>query len=291
MVPFFEPGLENVVKDGLASGHLRFTESYAEAADFADVHFLAVGTPQNKQDAGADLSHVDAAIDALCPYLNRPTLIVGKSTVPVGTAQRLAERARRIAPVGDGVKLAWNPKFFREGFAMPDTLHPDRIVLGLENRQDFQSEETIRELYSPLLDEDIPFLVTNLSTAELVKVAANAFLATKISFINAIAELCEVTTADVKMIADAIGCDDRIGRRFLDAGLGFGGGCLSKDIRALMTRADELGVGDSFTFLRGIDSLNIRRRSRIVAITRGTVRIASRGQCGHSRLGVQTEHR
>jgi UDPglucose 6-dehydrogenase len=268
VVPFFEPELESIVKDGLASGHLRFTESYAEAADFADVHFLAVGTPQNKRDAGADLSYLDAAIDALCPHLSRPTLIVGKSTVPVGTAQRLAERARRTAPVGDRVELAWNPEFLREGFAVQDTLHPDRIVVGLEKRHDSWSEETMRELYAPLLEEGIPFLVTNLATAELVKVAANAFLATKISFINAIADVCEVTSADVTTLADAIGCDDRIGRRFLDAGLGFGGGCLSKDIRAFITRADELGVGDSLRFLREIDNINIRRRSRIVAITR-----------------------
>ncbi len=268
VVPFFEPGLENIVRDGLASGRLRFTESYAEAAEFADVHFLTVGTPQKKQHSGADLSYVDAAIDALCPHLNRPTLIVGKSTVPVGTAQRLAERARRIAPVGDGVELAWNPEFLREGFALHDTLHPDRIVVGVESREDSRSEETIRELYAPLLDDDIPLLVTNLATAELVKVAANAFLATKISFINAISEVCEVASADVTALADAIGCDDRIGRRFLDAGLGFGGGCLPKDVRALVSRAGELGVGDSVAFLVEVDKINTRRRSRIVAITR-----------------------
>ncbi|HKP43770.1 UDP-glucose/GDP-mannose dehydrogenase family protein [Mycobacterium sp.] len=268
VVPFFEPELENIVKDGLASGNLRFTGSYAEVADFADVHFLAVGTPQNKRNRGADLSYVDAAIDALCPHLSRSTLIVGKSTVPVGTAQRLAERARRIAPVGVEVELAWNPEFLREGFAVQDTLHPDRIVLGVENRRDSRAEDTIREVYARLWAEEIPFLVTNLPTAELVKVSANAFLATKISFINAIAEVCEVTSADVTTLADAIGCDDRIGRRFLDAGLGFGGGCLSKDIRAFITRAGELGVGDALAFLCEVDSLNIRRRSRIVAITR-----------------------
>jgi UDPglucose 6-dehydrogenase len=268
VVPFYEPKLESIVKDGLASGNLRFTESYAEAADFADVHFLAVGTPQNKRNWGADLSCVDAAIDALCPHLSRPTLIVGKSTVPVGTAQRLAERARRIASVGVGVEMAWNPEFLREGFAVQDTLHPDRIVLGVENRRDSRSEDTIRDVYARLGNEDIPFLVTNLPTAELVKVAANAFLATKISFINAIADVCEVASADITTLADAIGCDNRIGRRFLDAGLGFGGGCLSKDIRALITRADELGVGDALAFLREVDLINIRRRSRIVAITR-----------------------
>jgi UDPglucose 6-dehydrogenase len=268
VVPFFEPELENAVEDGLASGRLRFSESYEEAADFADVHFLAVGTPQNKRDSGADLSYVDAAIDALCPRLNRPTLVVGKSTVPVGTAQRLAERARRIAPVGDGVELAWNPEFLREGFAVQDTLHPDRIVVGVESRHDARSAETLRELYAPLLDDSIPFLITNLATAELVKVAANAFLATKISFINAIAEVCEATSADITEVADAIGYDQRIGRRFLNAGLGFGGGCLSKDIRAFMIRACELGVGNSLAFLREIDNINIGRRRRLVAIAR-----------------------
>jgi UDPglucose 6-dehydrogenase len=268
VVPFFEPELENAVEAGLASGRLRFGESYDEAADFADVHFLAVGTPQNKRDSGADVSYVDAAIDALCPRLNRPTLVVGKSTVPVGTAQRLAERARRIAPVGDGVELAWNPEFLREGFAVQDTLHPDRIVVGVESRHDARSAETLRELYAPLLDDSIPFLITNLATAELVKVAANAFLATKISFINAIGDVCEATSADITEVADAIGYDERIGRRFLNAGLGFGGGCLSKDIRAFMTRACELGVGNSLAFLREIDNINIGRRSHIVAIAR-----------------------
>ena len=268
VVPFFEPELESIVKDGLAAGRLRFTGTYTEAADFADVHFLVVGTPQNKHDSSADLSYLDAAIDALCPHLSRPALIVGKSTVPVGTAERLAERARRIAPVGDGLELAWNPEFLREGFAVKDTLHPDRIVVGVESRPDSRAEAVLRALYAPLLDCDTPFLVTGLTTAELVKVAANAFLATKISFINAIAEVCEVTSANIGTLADAIGYDDRIGRRFLNAGLGFGGGCLSKDIRGFISRANELGVGDSLRFLREVDDLNCRRRRRIVDITR-----------------------
>jgi UDPglucose 6-dehydrogenase len=266
VVPFFEPELQNAVTDGLASKRLRFTESHEEAAHFADVHFLAVGTPQSKTHSGADLTFVDAAVTALAPHLARPTLIVGKSTVPVGTAQRLAERARRIAPAGDAVEMAWNPEFLREGFAVQDTLHPDRIVVGLEDRDGARGEEVLRELYAQLLTEAIPFLVTNLATAELVKVAANAFLATKISFINAMAEVCEAASADVTTLADAIGYDGRIGRRFLNAGLGFGGGCLPKDIRAFITRADELGVGKAVTFLREIDEINVRRRSRIVAI-------------------------
>ena len=268
-VPFFEPDLESAVKDNLASGRLRFTDSFEEAAEFAEVHFLTVGTPQDELHFGANLSYVNAAIDALGPLLNRPTLIVGKSTVPVGTAERLAERVRSIAPAGHDIELAWNPEFLREGFAVQDTLRPDRIVVGVEHRHDSQSVKTLAELYSPILtNDDVPFLVTNLATAELVKVAANAFLATKISFINAISEVCEAASADVTMLADAIGADQRIGRRFLDAGLGYGGGCLPKDIRAFMTRADELGLGDVVTLFREVDNLNTRQRTRVVDATR-----------------------
>jgi UDPglucose 6-dehydrogenase len=267
-VPFFEPDLENLVRDNLASGRLRFSASYEEAAEHAEVHFLAVGTPQSKRVPGADLSFVDAAVGALSPHLVRPTVIAGKSTVPVGTAHRLAQRVRGTAPAGDAVELAWNPEFLREGFAVNDTLHPDRVVVGVVNRPKSRAAEMLRELYSPILDDTVPFIVTDLATAELVKVSANAFLATKISFINAIAEVCDATGADVTTVADAIGCDERIGRRFLNAGLGFGGGCLPKDIRAFMARADELGVGHALSFLREIDATNMRQRSRIVDITR-----------------------
>ena len=268
-VPFFEPGIDNLVRDNLASGRIRFTDSYAEAADFADVVFLTVGTPQCETGLGANLSYLDAAIDALSPHLNRPTLIVGKSTVPVGTAERLARRTRSLAPAGDDIELAWNPEFLREGFAVHDTMHPDRIVVGVEHPHENRAAKTLAELYCPLsADSDIPFLVTNLATAELAKVAANAFLATKISFINAISEVCEATTADVTMLAGAIGVDKRIGREFLDAGLGFGGGCLPKDIRAFMTRADELGLGDVVTFLQVVDNINMRQRSRVIDATR-----------------------
>jgi UDPglucose 6-dehydrogenase len=268
-VPFFEPGIDDVVRDNLKSGRLRFTDSYAEAAEFADVHFLTVGTPQSETGMGANLSYLDAAIDALSPHLNRAALIVGKSTVPVGTAERLATRTRSIAPAGDDIELAWNPEFLREGFAVHDTLHPDRIVVGVEPAHEKRAAKTLAELYSPLsTDDDIPFLVTNLATAELAKVAANAFLATKISFINAISEVCEATSADVTVLAGAIGVDKRIGRQFLEAGLGFGGGCLPKDIRAFMTRADELGLGDVATFLQVVDDINMRQRSRVVDATR-----------------------
>jgi UDPglucose 6-dehydrogenase len=267
-VPFFEPDLEGLLKENLASGRLRFSTSYEEAAEFADVHFLAVGTPQSSTGRGVDLSCVDAAIDALSPHLVRPAVIAGKSTVPVGTAHRLAQRVRSMAPAGEAVELAWNPEFLREGFAVQDTLHPDRIVLGVENGPQGRAMETLRELYSPILDDAVPFMVTDMETAELAKTAANAFLATKVGFINAIAELCEAGGADVTVLADAIGCDKRIGRGFLNAGLGFGGGCLPKDIRALVTRAEELGVGGAFAFLREIDNANMRLRSRIVDITR-----------------------
>ena len=267
-VPFFEPDLDSLMRDNLASGRLRFTTSYEEVAEFADVHFLAVGTPQSTRGQAVDLSFVDAAIDALGPHLRRRTLIVGKSTVPVGTAHRLTQRIRSIAPAGDEVELAWNPEFLREGFAVEDTLRPDRIVVGAENGQDDRAVEVLRELYNPILDDTVPFMVTDLATAELVKTAANAFLATKIGFINAVAELCEAADADVTVLADALGWDNRIGRRFLNAGLGFGGGCLPKDIRALVARAEELGVGHSFTFLREVDNANMRQRRRIVDIAK-----------------------
>jgi len=268
-VPFFEPGIDNVVRDNLASGRLRFTDSYVEAADFADVHFLTVGTPQSETGLGANLSFLNTAIDALSPHLDRPALIVGKSTVPVGTAERLARRARSVAPAGDNIEFAWNPEFLREGFAVHDTLHPDRIVVGVEHPYEMGAAKKLAELYSPLTtDDDIPFLVTSLATAELAKVAANAFLATKISFINAISEVCEATSADVTMLAGAIGADKRIGREFLEAGLGFGGGCLPKDLRAFRARADELGLADVVTFLQVVDNINMTQRRRVIEATR-----------------------
>jgi UDPglucose 6-dehydrogenase len=268
-VPFFEPDLECTLAASLESGRLRFTESYEEAADFADVHFLTVGTPQEEHHFGANVSYLDAAIDALSPLLIKPAVIVGKSTVPVGTAERLAQRARSIAPAGDGIEMAWNPEFVREGLAVQDTLRPDRIVVGVEHRHRSRAAKILEELYGSILqdNDDIPFLITNLPTAELVKAAANAFLATKISFINAISEICEASSADVTMLADAIGADKRIGRRFLNAGLGFGGGCLPKDIRAFMARAEEMGRADSVAFLREVENVNMRQRTRVVDAT------------------------
>ncbi|KMO76553.1 UDP-glucose dehydrogenase family protein [Mycolicibacterium chlorophenolicum] len=276
-VPFYEPGLPEMLQRNLATGRLRFTTDYADAADFADVHFLGVGTPQKKGEYGADLRHVHAVIDTLVPHLTRPAVIVGKSTVPVGTAADIAVRAAALAPAGVTVEVAWNPEFLREGFAVHDTLHPDRIVVGVQ-RDSRLAEDAVRALYAPLLDAGVPFLLTDLQTAELVKVSANAFLATKISFINAISEVCEAVDADVTTLADALGYDARIGRRFLNAGLGFGGGCLPKDIRAFMARAGELGANHALTFLREVDSINMRRRTRMVEL-------ATRA-CGGSLLGA-----
>ncbi|TDU06133.1 UDPglucose 6-dehydrogenase [Streptomyces sp. 846.5] len=266
-VPFYEPGLEELLSRHVADGRLRFTTSYQEAAEFGDVHFSCVGTPQRQDGPGADLRFVDAVIDSLAPHLTRPALVVGKSTVPVGTAARLAERLAALAPVGAGARLAWNPEFLREGFAVEDTLRPDRLVFGI-GAAAADSEADLRAVYAPLLDAGTPLVVTDFPTAELVKTSANAFLATKISFINAMAEVCEASGADVARLSEALSHDTRIGGRFLNAGVGFGGGCLPKDIRAFLARADELGVGQALGFLHEVDSINLRRRDRVVELSR-----------------------
>ena len=259
VVPFFEPGLPELLVEGLQSGRLRFSTEVADAADAA-VHFVAVGTPQLRDGDAADLSYVRAAIDALVPVLADDALIVGKSTVPVGTAAELIDRLRTA---GSRAALAWNPEFLREGFAVADTLTPDRLVYGVAEEE---SAAILDEVYAEALAAGTPRIVTDLPTAELVKTAANAFLATKISFINAMAEIAEVTGADVTTLADAIGHDARIGRRFLNAGIGFGGGCLPKDIRAFTARAEELGRAESVAFLRQVDAINLRRRERVVEL-------------------------
>ncbi|GAA2210555.1 UDP-glucose/GDP-mannose dehydrogenase family protein [Nonomuraea monospora] len=262
-LPIHEPGMEPVLRRGLDSGRLRFTTSYEEVAAFGDVHFVCVGTPQKRGEYAADVTYVDAAIESLAPLLDRECLIVGKSTVPVGTAERLADKLARLAPAGAEAELAWNPEFLREGFAVQDTLHPDRIVLGVRSER---AEKMLREVYEPL--GEVPIVVTDFATAELVKTAANAFLATKISFINAMAEVCEAAHADVELLSEALSYDDRIGGRYLNAGLGFGGGCLPKDIRAFMARAGELGADQALTFLREVDAINMRRRARMVDLAR-----------------------
>ncbi|MFI6293090.1 UDP-glucose dehydrogenase family protein [Nonomuraea sp. NPDC050790] len=262
-LPIHEPGLEPVLRRGLDSGRLRFTTSYEEAGEFGDVHFLALGTPQKQGEYAADTSYLDAAVESLAPYLTRECLIVGKSTVPVGTAARLADKLARLAPAGTEAELAWNPEFLREGHAVQDTLNPDRIVVGVRSER---AEKILREVYEPL--GEVPVVVTDFATAELVKAAANSFLATKISFINAMAEVCEAAHADVQQLATALSYDDRIGGKFLNAGLGFGGGCLPKDIRAFMARAGELGADQALTFLREVDAINMRRRARMVDLAR-----------------------
>ena len=259
--PFFEPGLPEILAQGIASGRLTFTTDMS-AARGARVHFVGVGTPQKKDGYAADLTYVNAAVDGLLPYLSPGDVVAGKSTVPVGTAASLAPRVQDA-----GGTLVWNPEFLREGFAVKDTIDPDRLVVGAAaDDAGAAAVEALRSVYHPAVAKGTPFIVTDLATAELVKVAANAFLATKISFINAMAEIAEVTGADVTQLADAIGHDVRIGRRFLGAGIGFGGGCLPKDIRAFSARAEELGRGESVAFLREVDEINLRRRDRAVQL-------------------------
>ncbi|GIG22661.1 UDP-glucose 6-dehydrogenase [Cellulomonas chitinilytica] len=267
--PFYEPGLPELLAEVRATGRLRFTTDMSQASA-ADVHFLCVGTPQVHGEFRADLTYVESAFAELSPHLKPGDVVAGKSTVPVGTAEALAARLE-----GTGAVLVWNPEFLREGFAVKDTLHPDRLVYGLPTDDDGEptpvgvaAREVLDEVYATPLADRTPLVVTDYATAQLVKVAANSFLATKISFINAMAELCEATGADVTRLADAIGYDARIGRRFLNAGLGFGGGCLPKDIRAFMARAGELGVSDALSFLREVDSINMRRRVRMVDLAR-----------------------
>ncbi len=263
--PFYEPGFEELLQRTLATGRLRFSTDMSDASG-AQVHFVCVGTPQKRGENAADLRYVEAATESLLQVLQAGELVAGKSTVPVGTAARLAEMVGEKVP---GAILAWNPEFLREGFAVQDTLHPDRLVYGLPASGAAEvAERMLDEVYAPIVERGTPKVTADYATAEMVKTAANSFLATKISFINAMAELCEATGADVKLLADAIGYDDRIGRKFLNAGLGFGGGCLPKDIRAFMARAGELGADQALTFLREVDNINMRRRIRMVELTR-----------------------
>src|SRR4051794_31509733 len=263
--PFHEPGLAELLAEALSTGRLTFTTDPTRAAG-SQVHFICVGTPQKRNESAADLSYVSAAVDTVVSLLEPGDIVVGKSTVPVGTAESIAERVEEHQPEAD---LVWNPEFLREGHAVEDTLHPDRLVYGIRaNERGQRSARVLDEVYAATLADGTPKIMTDLATAQLVKVAANSFLATKISFINAMAELCEATGADVTMLAEAIGHDDRIGRKFLNAGVGFGGGCLPKDIRAFMARAGELGVDQALTFLREVDSINMRRRVRMVDMAR-----------------------
>ena len=260
-IPFYEPGLDNLLQEQVSSGRLKFSSEISDAAD-CDVHFLCVGTPQVKDGLAADLKYVNASLEAVGLIAKDGSLVVGKSTVPVGTAARLRERLLELNPKSD---LAWNPEFLREGFAVEDTLHPNRLVVGVTNDR---AENILKEVYAANLAENTPWVRADLPTAELVKVAANSFLATKISFINAMAEICEAAGGDVTVLAKAIGYDPRIGSRFLQAGIGFGGGCLPKDIRAFMARAHELGAEQAVEFLREIDAINLRARQRVIELVR-----------------------
>ncbi len=260
-LPFYEPGLDTLLASEIKTGRLSFTTDFSAVAD-ADVHFICVGTPQSKDGLAADLTYVKASVAAIAPYLKSGSLVVGKSTVPVGTAQMLRDQLAISAPEAD---LAWNPEFLREGFAVEDTLTPNRLVVGVVNDR---AETILKEVYAPVIALGTPWIRADLPTAELVKVAANSFLATKISFINAMAEVCEAAGGDVTVLAKAIGYDPRIGNRFLQAGIGFGGGCLPKDIRAFMARAEELGAKQALEFLREIDQINLRARQRVIDVVR-----------------------
>ncbi|MBB5597096.1 UDPglucose 6-dehydrogenase [Neomicrococcus lactis] len=265
-LPFHEPGLPELLKKHTASGKLRFTTSFEEAGAWGDVHFIGVGTPQKPGGYGADIRYVDAAALSLAQHITKDALIVGKSTVPVGTARRLACLVQEKHTGPGTIRFAWNPEFLREGFAVKNTISPDRLVIGIEDR-DLDAEAILREVYASQLAAETPMIFTDYETAELVKVAANAFLATKISFINAFSEVTEFVGGDIRTLADAIGHDARIGRRFLNAGVGFGGGCLPKDIRALQARVSELGLDRTMRFLTEVDEINLRRRDRVVALT------------------------
>ncbi len=260
-IPFYEPGLDTLLAEQVQSGRLTFSSNFSDASS-ADVHFLCVGTPQVKDGLAADLTYVNASLEAIAGVAKAGSLVVGKSTVPVGTAARLRARLLELNPDSD---LAWNPEFLREGFAVEDTLHPNRLVVGVTSDA---AENILKDVYAANLAENTPWVRADLPTAELVKVAANSFLATKISFINAMAEICEAAGGDVTVLAKAIGYDPRIGNRFLQAGIGFGGGCLPKDIRAFMARAEELGASQALEFLREIDSINIRARQRVIELVR-----------------------
>ena len=261
-LPFYEPGLDELLASELKTGRLSFATSFTAASE-ADIHFICVGTPQQKNGLAADLTFVDSAISNLAPHVKEGSLIVGKSTVPVGTAQRLSAVLAEKAPKAE---LAWNPEFLREGFAVEDTLRPNRLVVGVTSDR---AENLLKDVYASLIESGTPWIRADLPTAELVKVAANSFLATKISFINAMAEICEAAGGDVTVLAKAIGYDPRIGHRFLQAGIGFGGGCLPKDIRAFMARAEELGAMQALEFLREIDAINLRARQRVIDVVRG----------------------
>ena len=265
--PFHEPGLDGLLRDGVDSGRLTFETDCGAAAD-ADVHFLCVGTPQRNGTHAADLSALWAVVTALAPHLHRPCLVVGKSTVPVGTAVEIRDALHGRAPAAETVAMAWNPEFLREGHAVDDSLRPDRLVFGVESDE---ADQVLRDVYAPLLAAGVPVVRTDLPTAELAKVSANVMLAARISLVNMLAEVCEAADADVHDLTRILGLDGRIGSRFLRPGLGFGGGCLPKDTRAFMARALELGVAEPAALLREVDAVNMRQRARTVDLAMSLV--------------------
>ncbi|OEJ21488.1 UDP-glucose 6-dehydrogenase [Streptomyces agglomeratus] len=275
--PFFERDLDDLLAKHTESGRLKFTASYGEAADFTDLHFIGVGTPQQPGTDAYDLTHLFDAVTKLAPGLTTPAVIAVKSTVHVGTAPRVAELLCEHAPAGDLIEVAWNPEFLRESFAVEDTLRPDRLVLGFNTTHSW-AEAILRQAFAKIIESGTPTLVADWATAELAKGAANSFLATKISFINSMAEVCEKSGANVAELADILGQDIRIGRRGMRPGLGFGGGCLPKDLGGFITRADELDAGEAVGMLREVGAVNARRRQRVIDLAREELGTDLRGK-------------
>jgi UDPglucose 6-dehydrogenase len=261
---FFEPDVDELLARHVATGAQAFTTSYREALDFSDVVFLTVGTPPVPGGSHYDLTHLRAAVRQIAAEVRRPTVVIGKSTVQVGTAHDLSRLIRHEYPGSARmIRVAWMPEFVRESSAVTDTLAPSRIVIGIEPG-DKDIAHLVRKLHGDAVSAGTRFIVTNLATAELAKCAANAFLATKLSFINAMAELCEVAGGDVEQLAEVLASDPRIGPGGMRPGLGFGGGCLPKDIRAFARSAHDLGIPESLRFLQEVDAINLRRRDRVV---------------------------
>ncbi len=257
-IPIYEPGLEALVARNVSEGRLRFSTDLGEAVEQAGLVFIAVGTPSRRGDGYADLSYVYAAAKSLAPHLEGYTVIVDKSTVPVGTARQVQRIIKDENPDAD-FDVASNPEFLREGAAIADFMRPDRVVLGVESER---AERLLKELYRPLNLIETPVVVTNLESAELVKYACNAFLATKISFINEMAALCEAVGGDVHAVAKGMGLDGRIGRKFLHAGPGYGGSCFPKDTLALVRTAQEHGT--PCRIVESVVEVNAAQRARMV---------------------------
>jgi UDPglucose 6-dehydrogenase len=275
-MPIWEPGLEALVKANVGRGRLQFTTELGKALEGAEAVFIAVGTPSRRGDGHADLSFVFAAVEALAGLLKGPIVVVTKSTVPVGTGDKIAALLKEKGAPG-GVSVASNPEFLREGAAIADFKHPDRILVGAE---DEKARECLAEIYRPLFLNRAPMLFTGRRTAELTKYAANAFLATKISFINEMADLCEAVDADVQDLARGIGLDNRIGPKFLHAGPGYGGSCFPKDTLALLRTAEEVGVQQRI--VSTVVDVNDRRKEAMA----DRVKAALGGSIEGKRIGV-----